>query len=377
MSARILVIEDAEELRNDILEMLSFEGYEVFGAEDGQVGVDQARALQPDLIICDIMMPHKDGYQVLEELKEDGAGITTPFIFLTALSDRVDMRIGMDAGADDYLPKPFALEDLLSCVQRRLQISVTRKAKTEEELNQLRDNIILALPHELRTPLTGILGFSDILAMDSDVLTPEKIAEMSRYINAAAQRLYRLTENYVVFAQLEVLRTDQSRVRAMRQFVTEHPRSLIENVAFQKAQQYRREADIQVDLEDEAAIHIVDDNLKKVVEEVIDNAFKFSQAETPVDVIGKLMGDQYVLTVRDLGRGMKPDEIKRIGAFMQFGRRFFEQQGSGFGLAIALRSVELYGGRLEIRSEPGSHTDVVISLPAAPLAIQQRTPSLI
>jgi len=92
---KILVVEDAQSLRKDIVEMLGFEGFEAIGAENGLVGVDRARQVLPDLIICDIMMPGLDGYGVLEELRKDTLTSTIPFIFLTARTDRVDVRQGM------------------------------------------------------------------------------------------------------------------------------------------------------------------------------------------------------------------------------------------------------------------------------------------
>ncbi len=363
---RILVIEDADALRKDIIEMLSFEGFEVTGAPDGLEGVRTARAKLPDLIICDIMMPLMDGYTVLDELRKDGAGITIPFIFLTALSDKNEVRNGMNLGADDYLTKPFTAVELVSCVRRRLKTKSERENLAKERLNELRENIILALPHELRTPLTGILGFSDILLMDAAVMSPDKIAEMAQHIYSAAQRLYRLTENYVVYTQLEVLKTDSARVEAMRSFATVNPRSLIEDLAYQRAQFYHREADLELSISDDVAIRMIEDNLKKVVEELIDNAFKFSEAGTSVQLTGVLLDDCYQLTITDYGRGMTQEEIEHIGAFMQFGRKYFEQQGSGFGLAIVTRSVQLHDGKFKIESTPNQYTRVTIQLPAVP-----------
>ena len=118
---KILVVEDAQSLRKDIVEMLGFEGFEAIGAENGLVGVDRARQVLPDLIICDIMMPGLDGYGVLEELRKDTLTSTIPFIFLTARTDRVDVRQGMELGADDFLTKPFHAAELLATVRTRLK----------------------------------------------------------------------------------------------------------------------------------------------------------------------------------------------------------------------------------------------------------------
>jgi len=363
---RILVIEDADALRKDIIEMLTFEGFEVTGASDGLEGVRSARAKRPDLIICDIMMPQMDGFGVLAELRKDGAGITIPFIFLTALSDKNEIRFGMNSGADDYLTKPFTAVELVSCVRQRLETKIERDNLTKERLNELRENIILALPHELRTPLTGILGFSDILLMDANIMPPDKITEMAQHIYSAAQRLYRLTENYVVYTQLEVLKTDSDRIEAMRSFATLNPRSLIEDIAYQRAQFYHREADLELSVNDDVAIRMIEDNLKKLIEELTDNAFKFSQPGSSVQLSGVLYDDYYQLTITDYGRGMSQDEIEHIGAFMQFGRKYFEQQGSGFGLAIVTRSVQLHNGKFQIESVPNQYTRVTIQLPAVP-----------
>jgi signal transduction histidine kinase len=363
---RILVIEDADALRKDVLEMLYYEGYEVYGASNGIEGVALARQCAPDLIICDIMMPEMDGYGVLAELRDQGAATTVPFIFLTAKTEKSDIRVGMEAGADDYLTKPFTAPELLKSVKRRLEKRAAIHQVAEERLNELRDNIILSLPHELRTPLTGILGFSDILVSDCRDMEPGKLAEMAQYINNAAQRLYRLTENYVVYAQLEVMRSDPQRIEALRSFLTHNPRHLIENLAYQRAQHYRREADLRLSVSDDAALRIVDENYRRVVDELLDNAFKFSAPGTLVEVTGELVGESYVLTVVDHGRGMTRAQIEAVGAFMQFGRKLYEQQGSGFGLAIVYRTVELHGGECLIESEPDQFMKVTVSIPAIP-----------
>lgn len=117
----LLLIEDNSILRKNIAEMLSLEGYRVIVAADGATGLKIARTDRPDLLLCDIMMPGIDGYEVLAQLRADPATASLPFIFLTAKGDLPDLRIGMGLGADDYLPKPVARLDLLTAVHTRLQ----------------------------------------------------------------------------------------------------------------------------------------------------------------------------------------------------------------------------------------------------------------
>jgi DNA-binding NarL/FixJ family response regulator len=117
----LLLIEDNPSLRKNIAEMLTLEGYRVLAAADGATGLQLARADRPDLVLCDIMMPGIDGYEVLAQLRAAPATASLPFIFLTAKGDLPDLRIGMGLGADDYLPKPVARLDLLTAVRTRLQ----------------------------------------------------------------------------------------------------------------------------------------------------------------------------------------------------------------------------------------------------------------
>ncbi len=118
---RILIIEDDAQTRENIGIILEMEGHRVLTAPDGRAGLETARREQPDLIVCDLMMPELDGHGVLQALRsnEETAGI--PFIFLTARAERADQRMGMNLGADDYLCKPIDAEDLLAAIQARLR----------------------------------------------------------------------------------------------------------------------------------------------------------------------------------------------------------------------------------------------------------------
>lgn len=365
MKWKILVVEDAHALRKDIMEMLRFEGFEVTGAENGLVGLEAARAQFPDLIICDIMMPELDGFGMLAELQKNAHEATIPFVFLTALTDKKDMRQGMQLGANDYLTKPFTAQELIQAVYTQLNKRIQYDILSNTRLDQLRHNIMLALPHELRTPLTGIIGFSDLLAMDASYMEPAQTEEMAGYINNAAQRLYRLTENYVIYAQIEVIIQDEARRNAMRQHQTSFPGETIHGQAMKQAMMYRREADLKLELTQDVPVAMFEDHLRKVAEELVDNAFKFSAAGKPVSVKTSVSGKHFILTVTDQGRGFAPRHVREIGLYQQFDRQQHEQQGSGFGLAIVKRMAELHGAEFDIELLPGPSTRVTLRIPLA------------
>jgi DNA-binding NarL/FixJ family response regulator len=120
---RILVIEDEPEMRRNITALLRFHDFETLEAENGREGVEFARREEPDLILCDVMMPELDGYGVLQALQQDASLAAIPFIFLTAKGDKDDLRSGMNLGADDYLTKPVANNDLVNAIEARLRRS--------------------------------------------------------------------------------------------------------------------------------------------------------------------------------------------------------------------------------------------------------------
>src|SRR5690606_4635923 len=116
----ILLIEDDTALRENTAELLELSGYTVFTAPNGKVGIEKAKSVSPNIIICDIMMPEIDGYGVLENVASEEKTKHIPFIFLSAKTEHKEIRKGMDMGADDYLTKPFDEQELLSAVESRL-----------------------------------------------------------------------------------------------------------------------------------------------------------------------------------------------------------------------------------------------------------------
>lgn len=120
---RILVIEDNPEVRENLTEILELSGYTVEEAENGKAGVEKALTSPPDLILCDVMMPELDGFGVLQILSKKSTTSAVPFIFLTAKTEKEDLRRGMNLGADDYLTKPIYKDELLQVIQHRLEKS--------------------------------------------------------------------------------------------------------------------------------------------------------------------------------------------------------------------------------------------------------------
>jgi CRP/FNR family transcriptional regulator, polysaccharide utilization system transcription regulator len=128
---KILIIEDNDDIRENLAEILDLAGYQTFTAENGKIGVEQAERILPDLILCDVMMPVLDGFGTLNILHKKPQTADIPFIFLTAKSEKADFRYGMNLGADDYITKPFESNELLQVVEMRLKKSEKIKITTD------------------------------------------------------------------------------------------------------------------------------------------------------------------------------------------------------------------------------------------------------
>jgi CRP-like cAMP-binding protein/CheY-like chemotaxis protein len=137
MKKKVLIIEDNNDIRENVVEILQLAGYEAFQAGNGRAGVEIAAANLPDIILCDIMMPELDGYGVLYLLNKNPDTAAIPFIFLTAKAERVDLRKGMEMGADDYLTKPFDDIELLNAIETRLKKKEFQKEFYSKSLDRL------------------------------------------------------------------------------------------------------------------------------------------------------------------------------------------------------------------------------------------------
>ncbi len=239
-------------------------------------------------------------------------------------------------------------------------------ANLSQQLEELRMNVSLALPHELRTPLNAILGFSEYLMSQPPDQLPEadNILQMQTSIHENALRLHRLIENYLLYVHLKLIEHDVQKQRAemWKSDVRLDTGSLIASVARRKAQQAQREQDVQLQLAD-AELHVSTKSLTKIVEELLDNACKFSPAGSLIQVTTEVSDDQWTFRMYDAGRGMSDEQIAKIGAFMQFERRYYEQQGAGLGLALATLLVHLNHGEFRIDSIPGQGTTITIIFP--------------
>lgn len=366
---KILVIDDEPILREMVRQSLEQDHFDVIESGNSTDGVAKARDLLPDLILCDINMDEAGvGFNMLAKLREDPVTAAIPFILMTGRTDPADMRHGMTLGADDYLFKPFKMDELQASVRARLRKAKTVRESAERKLASLRTQISQMLPHEMRTPLNGIICNAELLAASADTLDAATIAEMGQEICLSGQRLERLIENFLIYARLEIVSTDAENIVALRSAKTTHPGTVARAAATEQAERIARPSDLALDLQD-VPLPMDEEYFRKVVVELTQNAFKFSEHGTPVRVCLKATDIEVEFSVSNQGRGFSTEQIRRIDAYVQFERKMQDEQGLGLGLAITKKLAELHGGQLVIVSSKEAGTTVTLKLPQPGTAV--------
>lgn len=353
----LLIVEDEKDLRFNLIEMLEGEGYNILSASNGIEALELTSHIEPDLILSDIRMPDMDGLELLKTLQENSSTANIPFIFLTAKVEMQDLRDGMVLGADDYLMKPYKIDDVLNAINSRLK-------KKESHLKTVRDfkkMLSRKIPHELLTPLVGILGFSDFIGCELESLSAEEIKSMAEKIHNSGLRLQRRITKFTTYMDLLALAEKKAEIDLSQDIC--HIDSVLTQIELKnKVSRIDRKADFYFDC-DEATLKMREVHLGCLFNELIENALKFSEPGTPIEIIGRPVGQVFKIHITDSGRGMSEQDTQRIDMFNQHGLEYEITEGLGIGLAIVQKIVELYNGKLNIESEPGVSTCVKIELP--------------
>jgi signal transduction histidine kinase len=209
------------------------------------------------------------------------------------------------------------------------------------------------------------MGSAKYLQSIAQTVTPEGIEEMTNDILVSARRLIRITENFLTYAQIESFMADPAMRATVRSFRTDEPAAMLYDLGMAKAMNFDRAEDVVLgDLIEGLTIEVSSENFAKIIAELTDNALRFSESGTSVTL--DMFEGPYGFVgfkIADNGRGMTADQITDIGAYKQFERTTYEQQGVGLGLYIAKKLTELHNGIFTIESTEGVGTTITFTLP--------------
>lgn len=365
--AKLLVVEDEHNLLLGIRDILELDEYRVVMASNGQQALEVLRSHSsdlPDLILSDIMMPYMDGIEFLKEVRKNEAWVKIPFIFLTAKGAKNDVQTGKMLGVDDYLIKPFDADDLLVAVESRLSRHKALNQAAEDQIHDMKRNILTILNHEFRTPLTLVVAYADMLK-DNNIerMSDSELLLFLREINMGADRLRHLIENFILLVELET--QDAAKNYEWRS----HPITNFQTILETACNKYRNSPRYPNPLEliiPEKVPTVFGDReyIMTMITELLDNAYKFSPNGEPITVEAKEVDGGLRVSVIDRGRGIPQQEVDHIWkSFYQVNREQFEDQGAGSGLAIVYGLAQLHQAQLGLTSELGNGSCFSITFP--------------
>ncbi len=349
---KILVVEDEEQVRENIVELLENEDFEVAEAENALVGLKYLQKELPDLILSDIMMPYFNGFEFYEKVRQKYLNKNIPFLFLSARMDEDTMKHAMEIGADDFITKPYKAEDLLKRITSRLE----KKQVIDGKFEKLKLDIAMYVPHELKTPLIPVLGLSEMLLNDFTSFTDDEKLEMIASIHRSALRFKERIEKFTKYSELKTLETDAKKALT----VTLNP---AENVFRAKAKRSyhcsERYNDIEFLFED-AELTINETDFETMMFEFVENACKFSPQSTNIKITGKNIDDKYAIEIVSHGNKLNMDVFE---GFHQTEKSNYQQIGNGLGFAIIRLILEKYKLKLSFNYDEQNRNIITISFP--------------
>ena len=348
----ILVADDEAAIVEMLERVLVKHGYGVAVARDGDEVLERIESLRPDLILLDVTMPKKDGYEVLKFLRGKKETMDIPVIMVTGRGATPDKVTGLHLGAGDYLTKPFDVDELMA----RINVHLKGKRGVEEKIKAEKlvalSTMIDGMAHEVRNPLSVIGGFVKILLKK----TPSDDTRF-QYVVAISQEVGRLERMMNDISSLKNLTIGEKRFVPANKLVRQAMQEMSGRLS-------ARNVALSLDLEP-AEINVLADarHFKTAIVKIVQNAIEAMPSGGRLTIRTRQSGESMSIVVADTGFGIKEEDRRFI--FDPFFTS--KMEGAGLGLTMALKIFQAHGGSISVRSEPGKGTEVVMlcPLPAA------------
>lgn len=361
----ILVIDDDYSMLLGIKALMELNGYKAITCEDSRIGVKLAEQSQPDLIICDIMMPHLDGFKVKEAMSANLQTRNIPFLFLTARNAQVDKIRGFTNGADDYITKPFDPLELVARInailRRQETIRQTAAVEMTRQIERIQSEMSQNVSHELRTPMTQIL-FSLDMILRNKYDNPD---DLKWFVETALSQSYRLK---ALIDDLIFLNShDAHPLSCFRQKV-DIKLDFTLPISLRQTLYTDKEVQLKMNIAEDINIHASRTEFSHACTHLIDNALKFAPPQSTVLVDLDKNGDGgCILTVTDQGIGIPVDLHEKVfERYYQISQGITREYGGlGVGLTIAQIIARSLSG--DVKMLPIDHgCRVQMILPPAP-----------
>lgn len=374
LDAGILIVDDNQANVDVLQQMLENEGYSsVLSTTDSRETIALYKNFKPDLILLDINMPHINGYQIMEQLRELNSDEYVAILVITAQHDSETRLRSLREGAKDFLTKPFDLHETLLRIRNMLEVRLMHKqvkeqnvilaqrSKEAEEANRAKNNFLSTMSHEFRTPLNGILGFTDLMRGQFFGKLNEKQLEYVNQIDDCGKHLLALINDLLDMAKIDAgaMELDMGALS---------PEEFIEATTTMMLGQFRKK---NITLEtsiDPTLSNITADirKCKQIMLNLLSNAVKYSDEGGSINIHAANDGESNIkIKVSDTGVGIEAEDIEKIFSEFHQADHVRDEQlgGTGIGLALTRRLVEMHEGKIGVESELGKGSTFWFTLP--------------
>lgn len=337
----VMVVEDDPIIRNNLLEFFRLHDMVATGYKNGLDALTDFSKCNPDLIICDVMMPEMDGLTFLRELNKKHPLHKAIFIFLTAKNSIEDLRLGMNLGADDYITKPFDLKELLNVIKRRFEKQQQRNAGIEKTIQDIKNKLHPTPYQEFNNCLTGIISTSHLLLDEQFKALDLETRMFLEIINTNGVRLHKALNNYLFYQQIL-----KNGLEAMPLITSIDELS---KSAKDIAKQRNRIKDLNLTLIGNQ-LFIDQYHVSKIIEELVDNACKFSASGSMINLKLSTFADKLKIELHYEGGNFTKYQFKQVEAFKQFSSQK-NNEGLGLGLYLCLKLTEALKGEFNFEHQ--------------------------
>ena len=358
LKSRILVVDDISKNLQVVGTILRNEGYHVMPATSGLQALERVSAQPPDLILLDLMMPEMDGLEVCSRLKADPLTHQIPVIFLTASNEMEHLMKGFEAGAVDYITKPFNAPELLARVRTHLELKHARERL--REMNEEKNEFMGIAAHDLRNPLSAIQGYAEMIIEDAQSLAHRDLEGNGQRIREAAKRMTEMVQNF-----LDANRIERGELK-LNMAISDLSPLLQSVLETQSPHATAKGQMIQLELPPTPTLALADVSITfQVFENLVSNAVKYSPPGKKIFVRLKAEAGVVRFEVEDQGPGLSKEDQKKL--FGKFARLSAKPTGgehsTGLGLSIVKRLVEAMNGKVWCESELGMGAKFIVTIP--------------
>lgn len=354
---KILIVDDTQMNIEKLKELLGDKSIHFTCANDGRTALKLAMKEDFDLMLLDIIMPGMDGFEVCRKMKQNKHTAQVPVIFLTGQSEPHSIQKGFEAGAVDYVAKPFNKNELMARVKIQLELKRSREELMEaklaaEEALKYKSEFLANMSHEIRTPINGIIGMSEFLA---NTPLEEKQEEYLRIIRSSANSLLNLINDILDFSKFEAGKIELEKLHFN---LYEHVEDTVKSMLFKVHEKNLR---FEQAISPEVPKYVEGDptRLRQILLNLISNAIKFTDQGSitaHVSIVEKSSETALVkFQIIDTGIGIDEEGVRRLfKSFSQVDASTTRQYGgTGLGLVISKSLTELMGGKIGVESQPG------------------------